>query len=258
MTRTDREDSAQPASGSLSNSARVRSLTRLLIGGVEIGADEFLRRLHLWEQETAQAIEESGVQASRNDQPASTPVHPAESAAQQARLALIGLIFELQDQVRASVSTLGRLERWAARLVDPLLWPLRVAGILTPTQRIFERLYQRGQSEVEHWIAIGRKEEIHSRLLADKAYDDIVDTFIENLATNPEVQELVQTQSTGLAQEVVEEVRERTVSADTFLEGVARSLLRRVPRRSLPEPPPDVRAHAASLRPDRKGKRSTQ
>jgi 16S rRNA A1518/A1519 N6-dimethyltransferase RsmA/KsgA/DIM1 with predicted DNA glycosylase/AP lyase activity len=74
-----------------------------------------------------------------------------------------------------------------------------------------------------------------------------VDGYIDYLTTNPEVQELVQLQSTSLATEVVEEVRERSVSADTFLEGIARSLLRRVPRAFLPEPPPEVRSAAVHI-----------
>jgi hypothetical protein len=55
-------------------------------------------------------------------------------------------------------------------------------------------------------------------------------------AQNPEVQELVQTQSIGLAEEVVEEVRERTVSADNFVEGIVRAVLRRPSRSQLPYP----------------------
>jgi len=61
MTVPGFEDSPLSEAETLSGSARLRSLTRLAIGGVEIGAGE------------------------------------------------------LQDPVRAGVSTLGRMERWAAR-----------------------------------------------------------------------------------------------------------------------------------------------
>ena len=71
------------------------------------------------------------------------------------------------------------------------------------------------------------------------------DEYIEYLNTNPAmVQDLLTGQSTGIATELMEEVRERTVSADNVFEMIARSILRRTPREQLPEPPPDVQRRA--------------
>jgi GNAT superfamily N-acetyltransferase len=71
------------------------------------------------------------------------------------------------------------------------------------------------------------------------------DGYIDHLNKNPEsVQVLLAGQSTGLATELVEEVRERTVSADNVFEMIARSILRRTPREELPEPPPEVQRRA--------------
>ena len=50
------------------------------------------------------------------------------------------------------------------------------------------------------------------------------------------VQEIIQQQSLGMADEAIEEVRERTVTGDMLLERPVRSLLRRSPRESLPAP----------------------
>ncbi|HEX9370725.1 MAG TPA: hypothetical protein VF897_06945 [Roseiflexaceae bacterium] len=57
---------------------------------------------------------------------------------------------------------------------------------------------------------------------------------IESLSESPALIELVQTQSTSFAGEILEEVRERGVSGDTILEGLARRLFRRPPRSALP------------------------
>lgn len=57
---------------------------------------------------------------------------------------------------------------------------------------------------------------------------------IEILARSPALVALIQTQSTSLAGEVFEEVREHGVSGDRLLEGLARRLLRRPTRSSLP------------------------
>jgi hypothetical protein len=74
-----------------------------------------------------------------------------------------------------------------------------------------------------------------------------VDSSIDYLTHNQEVQELVQTQSTGLATEVIEEVRERTFSADTYLENWLRKIFRMKPRSAIPGPPEDVLQRAMTV-----------
>jgi hypothetical protein len=67
------------------------------------------------------------------------------------------------------------------------------------------------------------------------------------LADKPEVQDLITGQTTGLAGEVLDEVRERTVSGDSFLEGIVRAVLRKTPRAELPPPPLEVRQSAIKV-----------
>jgi hypothetical protein len=75
------------------------------------------------------------------------------------------------------------------------------------------------------------------------------DRYVEHLRENSEaIRELVQSQSVGLATEVADSVRERTVTADTLLERFVRSVLRRRPREDLDGPPPEVRARAEDPR----------
>jgi len=62
------------------------------------------------------------------------------------------------------------------------------------------------------------------------------------------VQEIVQGQGIDLASDLLNEVRERTVSGDALVEGVVRSILRRPPRDELDPPPKAVRAQAVHLR----------
>lgn len=228
----------------------VQSLTRLVVGGLGLGADEFIRRLRLWEIAAEKEI------SSQRDQFNSSAGGEDSNASELARYALIGLLFEFQDGLGKSMGFLGRIQKLAANLLSPFLRPIRSFPLLSPTQKQMDRLISRGQHEVNRWINRGRQEEMHGRQLASIAMDDVIEEYIEYLAENPEVQELVQTQSTGLANEVVEEVRERTVSADTFLEGVARSLLRMTPRTRLPEPSEKLRQSAESLRPPKKRRRT--
>lgn len=67
------------------------------------------------------------------------------------------------------------------------------------------------------------------------------DTYIEYLNQHPEnVQTLIQGQSLGLAGQVMDGVRERTVTADSVAEMIARRVLGRAPRGDLPPPSHEV------------------
>ena len=177
------------------------------------------------------------------------PDHRADESERDAlRLALIGWLFEAEERLESGMDTGARLLDRLARRLDAAAAPLTQNRLARPARRRFTRLAARGEAEVERWIARGRREEARGKRLAQAAYSQTIDEYIEYLARSPELQELVQSQSEGLAGEVVEELRERTVSADAFLEGFARRMMGRAPRRALAEPPPEVRASAVSLR----------
>ncbi|MEZ4769296.1 MAG: hypothetical protein R2844_12820 [Caldilineales bacterium] len=73
------------------------------------------------------------------------------------------------------------------------------------------------------------------------------DTYIAYLNQHPDnVQTLIQGQSLGLAGQVMDGVRERTVTADTVAEMVARRLLRRAPRTELPPPSHEIMRRAGA------------
>jgi hypothetical protein len=80
--------------------------------------------------------------------------------------------------------------------------------------------------------------------------DDVVqsvgDRYVKYLHDeNPDdVQDLIAGQTIGLTTEIADEVRERTVTADSVVEMFVRSLLRRAPRQDLPAPPPEVKQQA--------------
>ncbi len=71
------------------------------------------------------------------------------------------------------------------------------------------------------------------------------DIYIEYLNAHPEnVQTLIQGQSLGLAGQVMDGVRERTVTADSVAEMIARRVLGRAPRGDLPAPAYEVMRRA--------------
>ena len=96
---------------------------------------------------------------------------------------------------------------------------------------------------------IGKVEEYRSRKLALTATTETVDESIDYLTDNEELQELITMQGVGIAGEALEEVRERTVSADDFFESVVRTFLRRTPRKQLEAPSREVRLRTVHIRP---------
>ena len=75
------------------------------------------------------------------------------------------------------------------------------------------------------------------------------DDYIDYLNAHPTaVQTLVQGQSMNLANEVMNEVREHTVTADTVAEMIVRRILGRKQRGDLPQPPPEVQRRAETAR----------
>jgi len=120
--------------------------------------------------------------------------------------------------------------------------------ILSPLRSEIDGLAERGQQQIENWIDIGRVEDQASRDLTQAAIYERVDYAIDYLTADDGVQELIQSQSVGLVDEIIEETRERTVSADNFLESLVRSILRRPPRWELPEPPEEIKRQAETPR----------
>ncbi|NDJ62358.1 MAG: hypothetical protein GYB67_14620 [Chloroflexi bacterium] len=206
---------------------------RLIVGSVLEGADEFSKRLQRWEHETAATLT-----AAADDPP--TAEH------ERLRHALIGLAFVAQDRLRQetarwldfpSQSTRSLIDMAERMAGNPLLRPFA-----KPFKANLETMAQQVEAEVERWRQIGQQEEPRSRALSRKALEEIVDEVLEELAKNPELQSLIQQQSIGLAEEVVDNMREVTVTADSVVEGIARRLLRRQPRNQLP--PADLRLQA--------------
>lgn len=219
-------------------------LTSLLVGAAIEGSNELLGRLREYEAElkalaaseaeTAPEDEAAGVQGSGEP----------ETAFDTLRYMLVGLVFDAQRSVGHGLGLAARATDSYLTMAVKASRPLTHNALTRPFQSRIDRLAARGQTRVARWIEDGRAVEPTSRALARMTYSEIIDDFINHLAENPEVQALVTKQSLGLASEVRDEVRERTVTADNVVESLVRRILRREPRASLPEPDPIVQEWA--------------
>jgi hypothetical protein len=244
----------------------LRSVTRLALGSLMLAHDEFQRQLQVWERATEETRKEQRDKAS----PSPAGVHgfsaqrpelpgPTGSLANMARYALIGLLFDVQDRVAANTRNINlqQVDHTLGKVAAPLVTTLNRNPLLGPLRQHFDALVARGETElaemlmrghleVDALVARGQSEEQYSRELAKNALQHSAQSTIHQVVENPEVRELVQQQGSGLATEVVEEVRERAISIDTLIERFIRLKLGRMPREELPEPSESLRIHASS------------
>lgn len=228
-----------------------QSLTRLLVGSVVIGMDVLLEQLQRWEDETNLVLQE---QASRLDAYRSvsdedlswTPDQEGEpeaaarqpepvSAVDAIRYTLVGGLFEVQRRI--SPPPIESFDQPLARMLHPLVMQFATNPTLAPLREQFQQMSERGEQEVARLLDHGRREEAHSRLLFLTAMRVTTETSIHEVVQNQEVRQLVQQQSAGLANEVVEEVREHTFSIDTVVERFVRRTLNMRPREEITPPP---------------------
>lgn len=233
----------------------LRSLTRLVVGGAILGVEELMGRLETWEaeidQEPVDTIPAEMVVYDVVDEPVMVDNNEFEplTDSTSARHVLIGMIFDSQTKMEQRLAALGRFERRASRRISAPFKPLGKSRLGQYFNARFEDLVRRGEYEIARLAEIGKVEEYRSRKLALTATTETVDDSIDYLTDNEELQELITMQGVGIAGEALEEMRERSVSADDFFESVARALLRRKPRKQLEAPPHEVRLRSVRIRP---------
>lgn len=216
----------------------LKNLARLAIGSALLGVSATRRYLAEWERTLAQPDPDQSANA-HVLRPAELWEAPAgETTQQRLRHAAIGLLFESQDRLVAGQRTADRLSR---RLYHNLTRPVSRLPFPRPLRRRYDALIQRGEEELDRLVSRGRAETAHSEALAAVGLRDLLDDWIDLLAENEQLKELVHEQSVGLADEAIEEVRERTVTGDILVERLARRLLRLPPREILPQPTEIIR-----------------
>lgn len=102
-----------------------------------------------------------------------------------------------------------------------------------------------------HELIVAQVAQILPTLAVDEQIELLIraqgNKYIDYLNENPEkVRNLVSGQSMGLAGQMLDEVRERTVTADSAAEMLVRNLLRKKPRSDVAAPSESVQARAAA------------
>lgn len=251
---TEEMNSQDRTSNQETSISLMRALTRLTIGGLSLGMIAFTENLKKWQATSIEkgSLSTPGVFLDQTSDLKNIDIitidKKAETSEDRARYAFVGLVFDAQERLLSGIKALDKSTRAINNFAAPLIKPIFRSHFIAPIRYRFDNLVSRGQEEVDSWIERGKSEDVQSRILVETAFQDQLDSGVDYLAENPKIQEIIQGQSLSLAEEAIEEVRERAVSGDNFIEGFFRRLLRRQPRRELPGPPPEVRARAISGR----------
>ena len=229
------------------------SIALLLIGGVLLGIDELNASLGNWGAEISSPksgnADYPSSQSSKSEEfdiPSNTSISQSDEYDNSniVRYALIGLAFDIQERVQSGLKIVDQTTRSISNVATPIIDPISNSRLVKPFRRRYDELVLRGKQEVDRWVDAGLAEDTRSRQFAQTALEKSVDKSIDYLTTNEEIKELIETQSVSLAGEVVEEIRERAVSADILLERIVRMSLRLTPRTELPAPPTEVMEQA--------------
>lgn len=208
-------------------------LIRLIIGTGLIGAEELGQYLQQWEENARHQV--------------STMDAPEETKAAVVRYAVLGALFELKDKVELGLENLGKTAVTVSQTISQKSQPVTKSRFYQPIQKKYDELVAYGEAKLNPLVERGRREDPVARALAREALGESIDEVIEFLAENEEITELIQQQSLGMANEVVEDVRTRTVTADNVMERFARNFLRKSQREELPPPSEKVQAQAIRL-----------
>ena len=131
------------------------------------------------------------------------------------RLAVMGLAASANARaVRAT-----RFALWTGGLaVDAARWPLDHIFLFRPLRYGIDRVAEVRDQQIDRWVEAGKELDSGSRAVAAVSLDRAAQETVEVVTVEPHVQALVQeivaAQGTGIAEEMLKEVREHAVSLD--------------------------------------------
>jgi len=231
-----------PARGRGSNSER---LTRVTLGSALIAMDTVNDRLN--------RLDEAEIEETSNRRTLDDVLVPMAqwqeqfgvAADQPMRHLMLGMVIDVRSKAGATVRFLNGIGNSMAGAINLILTPIRSQRVFRPVRHGFTKATDRGESQVERWRAMGRAEDSRSRAMAETALANAADETMDELITNERIevfiQDVIEAQTVGILDEIIEEIRERTVSSDNFFERPIRRLLRRPAREQMPEPDLDRR-----------------
>ncbi|HID35642.1 MAG TPA: hypothetical protein EYP25_13950 [Anaerolineae bacterium] len=249
------------------------SLVRLLVGSLLFGSEALMKRTRAWEEAHPPVRGEDAGEEAESDlvmlrhllvgaiflgpslisRPLISLAETSDRALNLAgslmspflRIPLFkparGLWETYRDRVHLAIEAFiekGRQEEPYSRAMAKALLPDIIGDTLVATSEHVDGVQELVRDQVSKYLAYAMEHPEELEALVQLIGDQYLDYLKEE---NPEaLQAIIQGQSVSLAGEITDELRARTVTADSVVEMFVRSILRRPARQELPLPPPEV------------------
>jgi len=185
----------------------LKATMRLVVGSTLNGRDVYIQRLR-----RMQAMQESA-------KPEMIDIDENETARDQFRYLLLGILFETPDVFQRGLETAGQVSSKVYGLFSKIFSPVTNSWIFNPVKHRYDYAAARGEKVIDRLISKGRIEEQKSRMiLQQKAIDDLINEFLEYVILKTEAQQIIQEGGLGMAGGMVDEFQEQSAAVDSVLE----------------------------------------
>ena len=192
-----------------------RLALRLALGSIILGREELNRRFR-----------EKQAQLNQSLSPQLT-IRSDETDHDRARYAIEGALVQTSETLGHGVQAVGNATNAVFKLASRLARPVTGSRVMAPVKRQFDRFEARGEKLMQTWIDTGRSEEYLSRALVQDTTTEIIEETLDYMAVSPEMDQLVEQQTSDMAGEVIEEFQDRTTKIFVFQKWFRRSPPRR-------------------------------
>ena len=213
----------------IATTSEIRTVFRAAIGAASLGIGELTNRARAWDEETADEQAAAVDECLEREEEIKKDVtgRAIEPDIERYLYMMIGFTLEAADAASMSANRIERLHQDLRHAVNPYIELLAENRF---GNRIYEMSLARFDDSVARWTDVGRREHARGRMIAKRALSELSSSGISSFADSPEVREMVKSQSTGIAMEALDTVRQQTEVADRFVEQIARKLFGRKPR----------------------------
>jgi hypothetical protein len=143
----------------------------------------------------------------------------------QLKYALIGLAVKTPAILEKGAGRIGKIVDASYNFARHLLRPISSNRFMGPVHQKYEEMIQRGDQVINELIDTGRRGEVSSQIYARNVLNNLLEDVVNGLSKRPEIRELVQQQSYGMAQEISDEFQDRAAAADSIVERIVFKLI---------------------------------